>query len=164
MKLFLQKNAKFSSGGGFAPRPPLASGSWGLGPQTPSNSPPIANFWLRACTGHCFFFRSTFEFICRSLKNFIEKKNIHWRHSVPFRCRVAIALWRLGGGADYRSISEHFGLGKSTVHLVICILCYNNTHFYVDYTVPCSQLRSNTYAIVATFRSQLKYANTLWRF
>ena len=36
MKLFLQKNAKFSSAGGSAPRPP----------QT---APPIANFWLRAC-------------------------------------------------------------------------------------------------------------------
>ena len=82
-----------------------------------------------------FLFRSTFEFICISLKNFIEKKNTHWRHSVPFRCRVAIALWRVGGGADYRSIREHFGLGKSTVHSVICILCYNNTHFYVDYTL-----------------------------
>ena len=45
--------------GGFSPKPP-ASGSWGLRPQTPiglrrlgapppdpSNSPPIANFWLR---------------------------------------------------------------------------------------------------------------------
>ena len=49
--------------GGFAPKPP-ASGSWGLCPQTPigrrrlgappphpQNSPPIANFWLRACYG-----------------------------------------------------------------------------------------------------------------
>ena len=74
MKLFLQKNAKFSSAGGsaprppclrrlgalppnpqppeaggFAPRPPLASGGWGLRPQTPQTAPPIANFWLRAC-------------------------------------------------------------------------------------------------------------------
>ena len=73
MKLFLQKNAKFSSAGGsaprppclrrlgalppnpqppaaggFAPRPPLASGGWGLRPQTPQIAPPIANFWLRA--------------------------------------------------------------------------------------------------------------------
>ena len=32
MKLFLQKNAKISSAGGFAPK-----------------QPPIANFWLRAC-------------------------------------------------------------------------------------------------------------------
>ena len=34
--------------GGFAPRPPLASGGWGLRPQTPKTAPPIANFWLRA--------------------------------------------------------------------------------------------------------------------
>ena len=73
MKLFLQKNAKFSSAGGyastppcllrlgalapnpqppvvggFASRPPLASGGWGLRPQKPNTAPPIANFWLRA--------------------------------------------------------------------------------------------------------------------
>ena len=66
MKLFLQKNAKFSSAGGsaprppclrrlgalppnpqppaaggFAPRPPLASGGWGLRPQTPRTTPPL---------------------------------------------------------------------------------------------------------------------------
>ena len=56
MKLFLQKNAKFSSAGGsalrplppspqppaargFAPRPPLAYGGWGLRPQTPQTAP-----------------------------------------------------------------------------------------------------------------------------
>ena len=50
MKLFLQKNAKFLSAGGSAFRPPLASSSWGLRPQTPQTAPPpIANFWLRAC-------------------------------------------------------------------------------------------------------------------
>ena len=36
MKIFLQKNAKFSSAGGSAPR-------------SPKQPPPIANFWLRAC-------------------------------------------------------------------------------------------------------------------
>ena len=66
MKLFLQKNAKFSSAGGsaprppcllrlgalppnpqppaaggFAPRPPLAPGGWGLRPQTPQTAPPL---------------------------------------------------------------------------------------------------------------------------
>ena len=41
MKLFLQKNAKFSSAGGFAPRPPLASGGWGLRPLTPQTAPPL---------------------------------------------------------------------------------------------------------------------------
>ena len=59
MKLFLQKIAKFSSAfhfqvskflsllptpqppaaGGYAPRPPLAIGSWALHPQTPQTAP-----------------------------------------------------------------------------------------------------------------------------
>ena len=59
--LFLQKNAKFSNAGGSAPRPPclqrlgalppnpqppaprplLASGGWGLRPQTPILAPPL---------------------------------------------------------------------------------------------------------------------------
>ena len=43
MKLFLQKNAKFSSAGGFAPRPPLASGGWGA-PPPDRNSPPHSEF------------------------------------------------------------------------------------------------------------------------
>ena len=73
MKLFLQKNAKFSSAsvppaaggfapkppasaaGGFAPRPPLAGGGWRLRPQTPQTAPPIANFWLRTCLQLKFF-------------------------------------------------------------------------------------------------------------
>ena len=50
IKLFLKKNAKFSSAGGSAPRPPIASGSWGLRPQTPKTAPAIANFWL--CAAH----------------------------------------------------------------------------------------------------------------
>ena len=90
MKLFLQKNAKFSSAGGsaptppclrrlgalppnpqppaaggFAPRPPLASGGWGLCPQTPKTAPPIANFWLRAWLGMSKILTSWIETLLR---------------------------------------------------------------------------------------------------
>ena len=44
VKLILQKNAKFSSAEGSAPVPPAAGG---FAPD-PQNSPPIANFWVRA--------------------------------------------------------------------------------------------------------------------
>ena len=37
------------------PQAPLASGGWGLGPQTPQTAPLIANFWLRACTSAVVF-------------------------------------------------------------------------------------------------------------
>ena len=40
MKLFLQKKAKFSSAGGFTPKP-LASGGWGSAPRPPKQSPPM---------------------------------------------------------------------------------------------------------------------------
>ena len=57
IKLFLQKNAKFSSVGISAPSPP-ASGGWGLSSwtfdgfrrlrsQTPKTAYPIENFWLQ---------------------------------------------------------------------------------------------------------------------
>ena len=35
---------------GASPPDPRASGGWGFCPQTPQTAPPIANFWLRACT------------------------------------------------------------------------------------------------------------------
>ena len=54
IKLFLKKNAKFSSAGGSAPqtpvppaaggfasRPPIASGCWGLRPKTPKSAPQL---------------------------------------------------------------------------------------------------------------------------
>ena len=57
IKLFMQKNAKFSSVEGSAPRPP-ASGGWGLSSwtfdgfrrlryQTPKTASPISNFGYR---------------------------------------------------------------------------------------------------------------------
>ena len=35
----LPPNPQFPAAGGFAPRPPLASGGWGLRPQTPQTAP-----------------------------------------------------------------------------------------------------------------------------
>ena len=86
MKLFLQKNAKFLSAGGsaptpsclrrlgalppnpqppaaggFAPRPPLASGGWGLRPQTPQTAP------------HC-------EFLAMRLRQRRPERSISIRH------------------------------------------------------------------------------------
>ena len=44
----LPPNPQSPAAGGITPRPPLASGGWGLRPQTPQTAPPIANFLLRA--------------------------------------------------------------------------------------------------------------------
>ena len=47
IKLFLQKNAKFWSAGGSSPTPSCLR-RLGAPPPDPQDSPPIANFWLRA--------------------------------------------------------------------------------------------------------------------
>jgi len=55
------------------------------------------------------------------LKPFIEKNVTRWQFPIPVECRVAIALWRVGSSIDYRSLGEHFGLGKATVFKVIYV-------------------------------------------
>ena len=40
----LPPNPKPPAAGGFASRPPLASGGWGLRPQTPKTAPPHCEF------------------------------------------------------------------------------------------------------------------------
>ena len=72
MKLFLQKNAKFSSAGGSALRPPClrrlgalpptpqSPAGGGFAPRPPKQPPLIADFWLRACFVVIYFFLSVF--------------------------------------------------------------------------------------------------------
>ena len=59
IKLFLQKNAKFSSDGGSVPRP-LASGGWGLRPQTPKIAPPMRISGYAPDSVDDFFYRYLF--------------------------------------------------------------------------------------------------------
>ena len=82
IKLFLQKNAKFSSAGGSAPDP-RASGGWGLRPQppqthpphckflatrmlqTPNTQPPIADIWAWSCFALLIFMPPEFSLMPR---------------------------------------------------------------------------------------------------
>ena len=59
--------------------------------------------------------KSTFNYICCQLSPYIQKQNTQMRECVPVEQRVALTLWRLATNADYRSISQLFGLGRSTV-------------------------------------------------
>ena len=86
MKLFLQKNAKFSSAGGgavppaaggFAPKPP-ASGGWGLRPQTPQTAP------------HCEFLVATRLFVWEKFYCIDQTKNCQFSTN---DCFQILAIW-----------------------------------------------------------------------
>ena len=123
MKLFWQKNAKFSSlpclrrlgalppipqppvAGGFAPRSPLASGGWGLRPQTPKTAPPIANFWLRACNQ-----RSQFTHLASVLAVFclcIQKASAMCENSGVFNSK-SVPTYRTITKKTYRTSVPYF--------------------------------------------------------
>ncbi len=57
------------------------------------------------------------------LSTFAFKK----RHQLPFVCafekRVAIALWKLATGGEYRSVSHLFGVGLTTVFNCVKDFC-----------------------------------------
>ena len=73
MKLFLQKNAKFSSAGGLPPNPqPPAAGG-----EAPKTAPPIVNFWLRACLAYLKSYGLPFSISCNKFFPYfsVEMKN-----------------------------------------------------------------------------------------
>ena len=67
--------------------------------------------------------QSTFMYLCDELWPSIERSNTEMRRAVPTEMRVALMLWFLATGADYRTISHLFGVSKSTVCLVSKYVC-----------------------------------------
>ena len=58
--------------------------------------------------------RESFQYICGEIRDVLEKKNTNYRLCVPVQKRVAIAIWKLSTGSEYRTISHLFGVGPST--------------------------------------------------
>ena len=64
-----------------------------------------------------------FQYVCRRLKNKLERMDTNYRICIPVRKRVAIALWRLATNSEYRTVSHLFGVGISTVLQSVRELC-----------------------------------------
>lgn len=58
--------------------------------------------------------KDTFQQLVALVGPELERENTRFRQAVPVSKRVAISLWRLGGGSSYREIAAHFDVGKST--------------------------------------------------
>jgi hypothetical protein len=57
----------------------------------------------------------TFGFLSNKLRPVLERQDTNFRGCVPLKKRVAIALWRLATGSEYRSIGPLFGVSITTV-------------------------------------------------
>lgn len=67
-------------------------------------------------------FRKSFDKICEKVKD-MKKANTQFRKAIPLEKRVAIALYALGSSAEYRSVGNLFGVGKSTVCEILLEFC-----------------------------------------
>lgn len=74
----------------------------------------LENFRMSQCT---------FMYVCDQLRASIEKRDTEMRKAVPTDVRVALTLWYLATGADYRTISHLFGVSKTLVCLVTKDVC-----------------------------------------
>ena len=58
--------------------------------------------------------QSTFIIICNELHPFIQRNNANLRFAISVKERVAITFWKLSTSIEYRTLSELFGIGRST--------------------------------------------------
>ena len=92
-------------------------------PRSPSFLTDIAGNWSdREWKQNFRVSRATFNFLCRELKCFLERQHVV-REPLSTEQRIAICLWRLGTNVDYRTISHLFGVGVSTVCVVLHDFC-----------------------------------------
>jgi hypothetical protein len=64
--------------------------------------------------------KATVADMCYRLRDYMQKRDTHYRLAVPVEVRVCAALYKLAQGANILSCSEKFAIGKSTVSVVIC--------------------------------------------
>lgn len=67
--------------------------------------------------------RESFQYICDEIRDVLAKKDTNYRFCVPVQKRVAIAIWKLSTGSEYRTISHLFGVGLSTVFNCVQEFC-----------------------------------------
>ena len=67
--------------------------------------------------------RGTFDILCRELRPHIERQTTYQRQPISVEKRVAVTLWRLATNVEYRTLSELFGIGRSTVCVIVTNTC-----------------------------------------
>ncbi|XP_071958337.1 uncharacterized protein [Antedon mediterranea] len=68
--------------------------------------------------------KATFEFIANELRPALEKETTNWRAPIPYKVRLAAVIWWLATPTEYRSISNMFGIGISTLCNLAREVCF----------------------------------------
>lgn len=67
--------------------------------------------------------KETFDALCMELQPYLQRRDTTFRKAVSIEGRVAVTIWRLATNAEYRTIAELFGLGRSTVGEIVLDTC-----------------------------------------
>ncbi|KAM7170969.1 uncharacterized protein RBU57_005431 [Macrochelys suwanniensis] len=105
----------------------------------------LQNFWMR---------KAAFMGLCEELAPTLRHKDTRLRASLTVEKRVAIAIWKLATPDSYRSVANQFGVGKSTVGIVLMQVCRAINRILFRRTVTLG----NVHDIVAGF-AQLGFLN-----
>uniref|UniRef100_A0A8C3IAC3 Putative nuclease HARBI1 n=1 Tax=Chrysemys picta bellii TaxID=8478 RepID=A0A8C3IAC3_CHRPI len=67
--------------------------------------------------------KATFMGLCEELAPILRRKDTRLRAALPVEKQVAIAIWKLATPDSYRSVTNQFGVGKSTAGIVSMQVC-----------------------------------------
>ena len=73
---------------------------------------------------------TTFNFLCGELKDHLIGKDTVMRKAIPVEKKVALTLWFLATGSDYRSVGHIFGVSRSTVFITVIHTCLQGIYKY----------------------------------
>lgn len=62
-------------------------------------------------------------YLCNQLQPRLKHADTHMRKAIPTEQRLAITLWSLATPAEYRTIAHLFGVGRSTVCMIVQETC-----------------------------------------
>ena len=65
----------------------------------------------------------TFRILCNELRPYIQKQSIVLREPISVERRVAVTVWKLATNVEYRTLSNLFGIGLSTVAVIVVETC-----------------------------------------
>ncbi|XP_050813866.1 uncharacterized protein LOC127053340 isoform X2 [Gopherus flavomarginatus] len=105
----------------------------------------LQNFWMR---------KATFVGLCEELTPTLQHKDTRLRAALTVEMWVAIAVWKLTTPDSYQSVANQFGVGKSTIGIVLMQVCRATNRILLRRTVTLG----NMYDIVAGF-AQMGFPN-----